>query len=259
MSFSVLFASHIFQPVMDALEYVAVHLKAEEQRSEFLLRVLQSFVQQGIEGKRASDRYEQYTMKSSSSSFSLGLLLPVLATVRICTYAVRCRWQWPLEQSIGTIAPNHSVWFLDVAWLATIQCTSSSMLLLCCGATCTQAKCLFVFTKANVKPFSCSLLRIWKELHSPHLVSSNFLVTSGCTVFLWDFVGLKRVTISFSFFCLCILLTFQYVFLLLPLSSFFFIRCVSSQLVCSCGNYCCNLSAAYLHWSREVSWQRTGT
>ena len=75
--------SHIFQPVMDALEYVAVHLKEEEQRAEFLLRVLQSFVQQGIEGKRASDRRDQYTVKASSSSFSLGLLLPVLATVSL--------------------------------------------------------------------------------------------------------------------------------------------------------------------------------
>ena len=66
---------------MNALEYVAVHLKDEEQRAEFLLKVLQSFVQQGIEGKRASDRRDQYTVKASSSSFSLGLLLPVLATV----------------------------------------------------------------------------------------------------------------------------------------------------------------------------------
>ena len=69
---------------MDALEYVAVHLEGEEQRAEFLLKVLQSFVQQGIEGKRASDRRDPFTMKASSSSFSLGLLLPVLATVSVC-------------------------------------------------------------------------------------------------------------------------------------------------------------------------------
>lgn len=67
---------------MDALVYVAVHLKGDENRLDFLQRVLQSFIQQGIEGKRASERKEvSYSLKASSSSFSLGLLLPVLATV----------------------------------------------------------------------------------------------------------------------------------------------------------------------------------
>ena len=67
---------------MDALVHVAAHLKEEEKRAEFLIRVLQSFVQQGIDGKKASERKEVYSsLKSSSSSFSLGLLLPVLATV----------------------------------------------------------------------------------------------------------------------------------------------------------------------------------
>ena len=74
--------SHVFQHVMDALVHVAEHLEGEELRSEFLQRVLQSFIQQGIEGKRASERKEAlYALKISSSSFSLGLLLPVLATV----------------------------------------------------------------------------------------------------------------------------------------------------------------------------------
>lgn len=66
---------------MDSLEYIAAHLEEAEQREDFLHRVLQAFVQQGIEGKRASDRRDAYTVKASSSSFSLGLLLPVLAKV----------------------------------------------------------------------------------------------------------------------------------------------------------------------------------
>ncbi len=67
---------------MDAFVHVAGHLSGEDQRSEFLQRVLQSFVQQGIEGKRASERKEAlYALKISSSSFSFGLLLPVIATV----------------------------------------------------------------------------------------------------------------------------------------------------------------------------------
>ena len=78
--FSIL--SHIFLPVMDALVHVASHLKGKEQQLDFLQRVLQSFIQQGIEGKKASERKEVlYSLKASSSSFSLGLLLPVLATV----------------------------------------------------------------------------------------------------------------------------------------------------------------------------------
>lgn len=77
-----LFFSHIFLPVMDALVHVASHLKGKEQQLDFLQRVLQSFIQQGIEGKKASERKEVlYSLKASSSSFSLGLLLPVLATV----------------------------------------------------------------------------------------------------------------------------------------------------------------------------------
>ncbi len=67
---------------MDALVHVAEHLEGEDLRSDFLQHVLHSFIQQGIEGKRASERKEGlYALKISSSSFSLGLLLPVLATV----------------------------------------------------------------------------------------------------------------------------------------------------------------------------------
>lgn len=75
--------SHVFNHVMDALVHVAAHLTGEELRLDFLQHVLQSFVQQGIDGKRALDRKEALSaLKISSSSFSLGLLLPVIATVR---------------------------------------------------------------------------------------------------------------------------------------------------------------------------------
>ena len=76
--------SHIFQPVMDALVYVATHLKENEQQMEFLQRVLYSFINQGIEGKRAIERKDMFNQfKASSSSFSLGLLLPAIATVSV--------------------------------------------------------------------------------------------------------------------------------------------------------------------------------
>lgn len=69
---------------MDALVYVATHLKENEQQMEFLQRVLYSFINQGIEGKRAIERKDMFNQfKASSSSFSLGLLLPAIATVSV--------------------------------------------------------------------------------------------------------------------------------------------------------------------------------
>jgi len=65
--------SHIYQSVVDSLVHVARHLQDGEQRYELMMKALQVFVQQGIEAKRA--------IKATSSSFSLGLLLPVIATV----------------------------------------------------------------------------------------------------------------------------------------------------------------------------------
>ena len=48
--------SHIYQPVVDSLVYVAHQLADSEARRELLLKSLQLFVQQGIEAKKASDK-----------------------------------------------------------------------------------------------------------------------------------------------------------------------------------------------------------
>ena len=51
-----LFCSHIYQPVVDSLLYVANKLKDCEARRELMLKSLQLFVQQGIAAKKASDK-----------------------------------------------------------------------------------------------------------------------------------------------------------------------------------------------------------
>ena len=67
---------------MDSLVHVARHMRDAEQRCELLLRTLQLFVQLGVEAKRASERADaQSTHKATSSSFSLGLLLPIISEV----------------------------------------------------------------------------------------------------------------------------------------------------------------------------------
>eukprot|EP00731_Ephydatia_muelleri_P032330 Em0023g837a len=75
-------AGHIFQPLLTCLEHVSSHMEDPGQRYELLLKALKLFVQQGVEAKRASERSEDpSTVKATSSSFGLGLLLPVLALV----------------------------------------------------------------------------------------------------------------------------------------------------------------------------------
>ncbi len=68
--------------MVDALLHVAPHLTDTDQRMELITRSLQLFVQLGIDSKRASEKVELLSShKATSSSFSLGLLLPVIAKV----------------------------------------------------------------------------------------------------------------------------------------------------------------------------------
>ena len=48
-------SSHIYQPMMDSLSFLARYLGNGDQRKELLLRSLQLFIQQGIRAKKASD------------------------------------------------------------------------------------------------------------------------------------------------------------------------------------------------------------
>ncbi len=48
--------SHIYQPVVNSLVYVANHLEDKEEGLKLMRKSLQLFVQQGIEAKKASDK-----------------------------------------------------------------------------------------------------------------------------------------------------------------------------------------------------------
>lgn len=48
--------SHIFQPVVNSLVYVASHLQDKEECQKLMLKSLKLFVQQGIDAKKASDK-----------------------------------------------------------------------------------------------------------------------------------------------------------------------------------------------------------
>ena len=66
--------------MVNSLVYVAHHLKDQKEGEKLMRKSLQLFIQQGIEAKKASDKADA-THKATSSSFSLGLMLPVIATV----------------------------------------------------------------------------------------------------------------------------------------------------------------------------------